>query len=78
MESYYGNKNIRKGPQAYGNVLPGWEGHVMGEKPVDGMAYPSDLNGVVNAAICKIKMRQILWPSAKTTNLGNKYYKEKL
>ena len=50
----------------------------MGEKPVDGMAYPSDLNGVVNAAICKIKMRQILCPSAKTTNLGNKYYKEKL
>ena len=78
IDRYYGNKNIRKGPQAYGNVLPGWEGHVMGEKPVDGMAYPSDLNGVVNAAICKIKMRQILWPSAKTTNLGNKYYKEKL
>lgn len=78
IDRYYGNKNIRKGPQAYGNVLPGWEGHIMGEKPVDGMAYPSDLNGVVNAAICKIKMRQILCPSAKTTNLGNKYYKEKL
>ena len=73
-----GNKKITNGPHAYGNALPGWEGHIMGERPVNGMAYPSDLNGVVNPAICKMKMRRILFPSARTTNLGNKYYKEKL